>query len=235
MSSRDRDLEAVQETYSRYRSQGRKKLWDRSNSGYRRIAEDRDRALVRLLAESAPSPARVLDVGCGDGSLAALARKGGMPIASWTGVDVDATAVADASQRVPWARFIEASADDMPFPDGTFDVIVVATLFSSLTDLLERAVAAEIARVAGPDAALVWYDLRYDNPTNPAVHGLRTADVRRLFPGWDIHLSSLTLVPPLARRLGSATRILYPVLHGIPPLRGHLVGRLTRDKSGPPA
>ena len=45
-------------------------------------------------------------------------------------------------------------------------------------------------------------------------------------PGWEIELRSSTVIPPIARRLGRTTPVMYPVLHAIPPLRSHLIGRL---------
>ena len=56
--------------------------------------------------------------------------------------------------------------------------------------------------------------------------GSPTAGYAELFPGWDLDLHAYTLAPPIARRLGRATPILYPPPHSIPPLRLHLIGRL---------
>lgn len=192
------------------------------------MADDRDRSLVQLVTRSARGPARILDVGCGDGSLAQVMRKASVPIAAWTGLDVDTEALHAAADGVAWATFVEASADAMPFEDGAFDIVIASTLFSSLTARLERSAAREIERVTADGGWLIWYDLRYNNPRNPAVHGLARRDVSRLFPEWRADLRSMTLAPPIARRLGVATPVLYPVLHAIPALRTHLVGRLQR-------
>jgi len=47
-----------------------------------------------------------------------------------------------------------------------------------------------------------------------------------LFPGWAAELRSITVAPPVARRLGRLTPVAYPLLHAIPPVRSHLIGRL---------
>jgi hypothetical protein len=39
-------------------------------------------------------------------------------------------------------------------------------------------------------------------------------------------MRSITVVPPIARRLGPLTPVAYPILHAVPPLRSHFVGRL---------
>ena len=49
-----------------------------------------------------------------------------------------------------------------------------------------------------------------------------------LFPGWHARLQLVTLLPPLARRLGILTPVLYPVLATLRPLRTHWLGLLER-------
>jgi hypothetical protein len=91
---------------------------------------------------------------------------------------------------------------------------------------MEEGAAREISRVIRPGGWLIWHDLRYDNPSNKGVHGLSERGIERLFPDWARELDTFTLIPPIARRLGRTTPTLYPVLHAIPPLRSHLIGRL---------
>jgi ubiquinone/menaquinone biosynthesis C-methylase UbiE len=127
------------------------------------------------------------------------------------------------------ATFRVGSADRLEDDDGSFDILTAITLFSSLPGAdLEVAVAREAGRVLRPGGHLVWYDIRYRNPWNKAVHGVSKARLATLFPGWQVQLRSTTVLPPVARRLGRATPVLYPALQAIPPFRSHLVGRLTR-------
>lgn len=232
-SGRDSDLSQIRTTYQRYRLEGRHRLWDISNPGFARMMRDRDQALVNLLERSLPrSGATVLDLGSGDGRLAGIVRDAKVEVASWTGVDLDRASVAAASVEYPWATFQEASADALPFAEATFDAVVATTLFSSLPSAeIESRVAAEIRRVLKPGGWLIWYDLRYDNPSNPNVHGLGRASLARLLPGWDADVRPITLLPPLARRLGPLTPLLYRLLEVLPPLRSHLIGRLRRPAS----
>lgn len=227
-SERERDIESIRSTYQRYARKGRYRMWDPQNPGNARMMRDRDRALVDLLRRSLPEASgRVLDLGMGDGRLAKVAQAAGLPIRSWTGVDLDPGAVAAASAAIPWADFVEAAADRLPFDADAFDVIVTSTLFSSLPSIeLENAVASEIGRVLLPSGWLIWYDLQRSNPWNRQVHGLGHPVIRRLFPGWDAELRPMTLLPPLARRLGPLTQGVYGPLERIPLLRSHLVGRL---------
>ncbi|MBW3633528.1 MAG: class I SAM-dependent methyltransferase [Chloroflexi bacterium] len=230
MGDRDRDLETIRATYARYAREGRGRIWDPRNPGFARIIRDRDGALSDLLRASLPPEGgRVLDLGAGDGRLAEVARAAGVTFENWTGVDLDPGAVVLASAAMPWATWVEASADELPFEDGSFDVVVASTLFSSLPSAdLEARVAAEIGRVLCPGAWLLWYDLRYDNPANRGVHGIDRRRLRVLFPGWSAQIRTMTLLPPVARRLGRLTAVFYRPLEALPLLRSHFVGRIRR-------
>lgn len=227
---RQRDLAAIHDAYEGYNREGRYRLWDTSNPGYARMVRERDRLLLRLLRASVPNAnARILDLGCGDGRLSSLARSGGVSIGQWTGVDLSAEAVDVAAARNPLDRFVVASVDDLAFESESFDVAIASTLFSSLPSrTFEKAAAREVSRVLVRGGWLIWYDLRYDNPRNANVHGVSLADLHEFFPTWRQELTPMTLLPPIARRLGLTTPVLYPALHAIHPLRSHLAGRLQR-------
>jgi SAM-dependent methyltransferase len=226
---READLQSIRSTYETYGAGGRARLWDARVQGYGRLVRDLQASLLRVIEASVPdSGARVVDLGCGDGTLAgdADAARAGW---EWIGVDLRPEAIAAARDSFPGHSFVVASADAVPLDSTSVDVIVARLLFSSLpSSRLERAVAAEVGRLLRPGGWLVWLDLRYANPMNSAVHGLPTSRIAGLFPGWNRELRSAGLLPPLARRLGRATPVAYPALTALPVLRSHLVGRLQR-------
>ena len=221
------DEARVRSTYARYDVDGRTRLWDRSNRGFDRLKRDVKSRLVQLLEKSTIGrEAKLLDVGCGEGDLEVLAGSHGIE-GQWTGIDLLEASVDRARRRRPDVTWVVGSATSLPFESDSFDVAAAITLFSSLpTEDVEELVAREIARLLRPGGWLIWHDLRIDNPFNEDVHGLSYSRIRELFPGWDLDLHAYTLAPPIARRLGRATPILYPLLHSIPPLRSHLIGRL---------
>jgi len=237
-AGRDDELRAIRATYDEYRRAGRDRIWDPQNQGYAAIVRDRNAALVAAVRDALPAQGgRVLDLGCGNGGLADVTRGAGLPIDRWIGVDLDPVSVREAAVEHEWGQFMEGSADDLPFEDGAFEVVVASMLFSSLpTWNFERRVALEITRVLSPTGSLVWYDLRRRNPANRAVHAMTRRRIADLFPEWTAELRAVTLLPPLARRLGPLTGVAYPLLHSVGVLRSHLVGILRRGtEEGLPA
>jgi SAM-dependent methyltransferase len=90
-----------------------------------------------------PAPGRTtLDLGCGEGRFArALAAEGHRV----TGVDISPELVERARRADPDGTYDVADAEDLPFEDGSFDLVVAFNVLSCVADV-GRAVA-EIARV----------------------------------------------------------------------------------------
>jgi ubiquinone/menaquinone biosynthesis C-methylase UbiE len=108
--------------------------------------------------------ARVLEVGCGPGHLSIrLARQLGLDV---TGLDLDpamievarANAERAGGDAEPPAAFVVGDVAALPFPDGTFDLVVSTLSMHHWAD--PSAGLSEIGRVLRPGGrALVW-DLR---------------------------------------------------------------------------
>jgi SAM-dependent methyltransferase len=93
---------------------------------------------------------RILDIGCGPGTLAKRLTEDG---ASVTGVDPGEAALGKAREAVPAARFEAASAEALPFPDAHFDG---AVMFNALHHVPDPAAALrEAARIVVPGGTLV--------------------------------------------------------------------------------
>jgi SAM-dependent methyltransferase len=103
--------------------------------------------LVAAVVEA--GPARVLEVGCGWGELAAW-------IGRETGSEVVATDLSPHMVRLAREGGVDATVADvqsLPFPEGAFDVVVAAWMLYHVLDL-ERGLG-EIARVLRPGGRLV--------------------------------------------------------------------------------
>lgn len=230
-SESTREVERLSRYYADYHANSE---WAKDSPGNRAIHEERARALRRV-ADRLPCPlgeASMLDVGCGSGSLLGTFASWGARPDRLAGVDLMADRIATARQQLPGIHFEVVNAERLPFDDARFDIVSTFTVFSSLLDRgMATRVAHEVARVLKPGGVVLWYDLRVGNPNNPNVRGLALPEVNTLFPGYAVQFEAITLVPPLARRLGPATRLLYPVLAAVPILRTHYLGTLRK----PPA
>lgn len=111
------------------------------------------------------APLRVLDFGCGIGSLEPfLAAQ--LPSAVIRGIDVSGESLAVARERcrnLPNVSFHGFDGRTVPF-DGPFDVIVVAGVMHHIPPAERPAVAAELRRVLDRHGVLVLFE---HNPANP--------------------------------------------------------------------
>jgi ubiquinone/menaquinone biosynthesis C-methylase UbiE len=206
--------------------------YDLRNRGNRLVLDERRKLARRLLDDAGwlpLGPRRVLEVGCGTGSELRWMLEMGASPQNLVGVDLLADRVRVARAAFPDIEFHEGNAERLPFPDATFEVAMAITLFSSILDAsMAHNVAREIVRVLRPGGGLLWYDFRYDSPSNRNVRGVTGRAVRELFPGLDGRLFTITVAPPLVRRLGPLTSIAYSSLSHVPLARTHLMGLLRK-------
>jgi ubiquinone/menaquinone biosynthesis C-methylase UbiE len=202
--------------------------WDSGNRGNAAILAELEQHVADVLAAGGLLPLgerTILDIGCGYGHFLRFLQSLGATPARLHGVDLLPERVERARLTSPELDIQVANAEQLPFTDGSVDLVLLFSVFTSILDeRMRMAVAAETRRVLSRGGSILWYDFRFDNPRNPNVKGMRRADVARCFPGAAVELRTVTLLPPLARRLGRLTPALYPRLAALPFLRTHLIG-----------
>jgi SAM-dependent methyltransferase len=125
-----------------------KATWMDGNYDYfsRFMASSADQVLDRL---TIPAGAELLDVACGSGQLALAAAARGVKA---TGVDIATNLIQAARGRAVAmgleVRFDEGDAEELPYPDASFDV--VASLYGAMFAPRPERVAAELLRVCRP-------------------------------------------------------------------------------------
>ncbi len=216
---REEALARVLETYERYETTGYARRWHGTAAGSILAAQEVDAWLAAAIGPDA----EVVDLGCGAGRVARSLEAQGVRPRRYVGIDLIPSRIAVAARNLPWAEFIEASADRVPLPDGCATVVTASTLLSSvLDDAMRQAVAWEVQRLVRSGGRFVVYDVRYPSPGNPNVRPVPTRVLSRLFPGWHLSARTLTVLPPLARtRLAGGPRR-YAALAAIPVLRSHI-------------
>jgi ubiquinone/menaquinone biosynthesis C-methylase UbiE len=117
----------------------------------------------RRLAEQAEleSAQRVLEIGCGTGNLALLVKRL-RPQLEVVGLDPDPKALARAARKASRAgldlQLDRGLADELPYPDGSFDRVLSALMFHHLDADLRVASLREVLRMLRPGGSLHLVD-----------------------------------------------------------------------------
>lgn len=124
----------------------------------------RERELRRRLLElSRLRPGEsVLDVGCGTGTLAILAKETAGPSGTVYGVDASPEMIARARRKAARAgvdvRFKNAAAQALPFPPSSFDLTLSTMMLHHLGRAARRELAIEVRRVVKASGRILVVD-----------------------------------------------------------------------------
>jgi SAM-dependent methyltransferase len=221
-AERDAEAARVGRAYGTYRSSWRRqRAWAADNPGNVAMREELLGAVLEEAGPELASGGKVLDVGCGTGFWLEALRKAGVEPDRLTGVDILPERVAAAGERLPGATVRQADARALPFEDGGFAVVLLFTVLSSLVENEDvRRALSDSRRVLRPGGLLLVYEPRLPSPLNRRVHRIsgRDLDSAGIRPRIQ---RAITLIPPLARRLGTRTDALYPRLTRFSVLRSH--------------
>ena len=111
----------------------------------------------------------VLDVGCGAGMDTLVAAQMVGPSGSVTGIDMTPEMVAKARGSVAEmglenVTIVEGSAEQLPFDDASFDVVISNGVIDLIPD--KDAVFSEITRVLRPGGRIQLADVTIQNPVS---------------------------------------------------------------------
>ena len=134
------------------------------------VRERTFRRAVIAAALADDRPDAILDVGCGTGTLAIGLAKAA-PGAAVTAVDGDRAILARARRKATGAgvdvRLIDARAEELPFPDASFDCVVSTLMLHHLAPGPKREALRETARVLRAGGRLVIAD--WGRPRDPVT------------------------------------------------------------------
>lgn len=153
-----------------------------------------DRALREMAVDLAAIGAghRVLEVGCGTGEVALAAKRRAGSTGEVCGIDPSPEMI-NVARRKAYHAGVEVDyqvgvVESLPFPDGSFDVVLSSLMIHHLPTDLKRPALAEIHRVLKPGGQLLVVDIK--RPTNILsrvavtllLHGAMREGVQDLVP-----------------------------------------------------
>ena len=119
-----------------------------------------------------PDNATVLDVGCGTGTLALMAKVQVGERGKVYGIDAAPEMIEVAQEKATRQRcdvdFRQGVIEALPFEDDMFDVVLSSMMIHHLPDDLKRRGLAEVYRVLKPGGRLLIVDMQ--RPTNFVQH-----------------------------------------------------------------
>jgi ubiquinone/menaquinone biosynthesis C-methylase UbiE len=104
----------------------------------------------------------VLDIGCGTGNLAIAAKKKVGPTGTMHGIDASPEMIARGRKKAKKIGvdilFETAAAQELPFRDAQFDVVLSTLMFHHLSRSARQQCAAEIGRILKPSGRVLVVD-----------------------------------------------------------------------------
>jgi SAM-dependent methyltransferase len=162
-------------------------------SGFTEIAEAAARELLKRLSH----PARVLDLGCGDGTCAALLTEAGHEV---HGLDSSSAAIELARERAPSASFEVGSFLDAPFPEKCDAVLAAGEVLGYAIDSRVKAdslpmVLERISAALSPGGVLLFDLATPDRGKASDGRGWTEGD------GWTVLVDTESTAEQLTRRI----------------------------------
>jgi len=126
------------------------------------VVEHYLRKRTAFIRAHVPAGARILDVGCGTGVLAARVQAAGYRV---SGVEPSEGMLKVLRQRTPSLHAVRGSGAAVPFADGQFDLAYCVAVMHHIAEpaMVQRTVA-EMVRVVRPGGLVLIWD---HNPRNP--------------------------------------------------------------------
>ncbi len=200
--------------------------------------QERQRALARCLRGFCAlglqdlSSLRLLEVGSGDGAnLLELLRLGFAP-EHLAGIELLPERHAAARERLPAGVSLSlGDATTLPWVPASQDIVLQATVFSSLLDdAFQQRLADRMWAALKPGGGVLWYDFTVNNPRNADVRGVPPGRIRQLFPDGTMQARRITLAPPIARAVCRVHPSLYTVFNALPLLRTHVLAWIAKPR-----
>ncbi len=107
------------------------------------------------------SESKVLDLCCGSGQATQYLVQYSQDV---TGLDISPVSLKRAQRNVPQAKYVEALAEEMPFPDALFDLVHTSVAMHEMKPAVLQQILKEVYRVLKPGGVFALVD--FHKPRN---------------------------------------------------------------------
>ena len=104
---------------------------------------------------------KVLDLCCGSGQATEYLVKSSQDV---IGLDISPVSLQRAQRNVPQAKYVEALAEEIPFPDAEFDLVHTSVAMHEMKPAVLQQILKEVYRVLKPGGVFALVD--FHKPTN---------------------------------------------------------------------
>jgi ubiquinone/menaquinone biosynthesis C-methylase UbiE len=206
----------------------KRRSWSIKNQGNLEIRRELIEVSFWAAGDTLRDRGEVLDAGCGLGWWLRRLAEEGVDELRLHGIDRSEERIARAAARLPAADLRVGDLRELPYEDGRFDAVFLLCVLSSMDDATAVSQALQEAwRVLGEGGVLAVWEPRFATPWNPRTRLIRERELAAA-TGATPEVRTVTVAPPLARRLGPAAERWYPRLARIPALRTHRMYVLRR-------
>ena len=171
----------IKQRYFRRETCSKNKRYSFFNEANFFIYQERQKKIIDLLRRNnfeELEDKKILDIGCGNGGWLRDFVQWGAHSENLYGIDLLKDRIEEAKKINPNFNFLCANAEKLDFDDKSFDIVIVATCFTSILDAkMKKNIAREILRVVKIGGIILWYDFRFDNPWNPDVKGIEKKEI----------------------------------------------------------
>ncbi len=219
------EIERIKQAYEKRDLSDKDKIYSLSNPSALFLFHQREKAILEALSKCGMNDLpnkRILDVGCGKGGVLRDFIKYGATTQNLHGIDLLPDRIEEAKRISPNIDFRCSDAEELPYADENFDIVLSFTVFTSIFDRsMKKNITKEMLRILKPEGIILWYDYFISKPTNPDVKGVGKKEIKKLFRGCKFDFKKVTLAPPIARRLAPISWLTCYLLEKIPLLRTH--------------
>ena len=212
------ETELVKDRYERRKRNG---IYE-SKSFVSFVVSEREKIYSKILKShfAETKNLKMLEIGAGTGSNLSYFLNKGILADNMYANELLNDRLNELKKNFPDVNLISGDATQI-VQVSDFDLIFQSTVFTSILDnSFKQKLALKMWQLLKPGGIILWYDFTYNNPNNSDVKGIKTDEIKKLFPlGKEVKFYKVTLAPPIGRRAGN----LYPLFNVFRFLRTHVI------------